>query len=47
MIELPPIAIQLHIAQLLNAIQYLLVNKDSLVTAIEDSHSILMIFQSK
>jgi hypothetical protein len=35
MIELPPIDIQLHIAQLLNAIQHLLVNKDSLVKAIE------------
>ena len=33
-IELPPLDIQ-HRAQLLNAIQHLLMNKDSLVTAVE------------
>jgi len=34
-IELPPLDIQHRAAQLLNAIQHLLMNKDSLVTAVE------------
>lgn len=35
MLKLPPIDIQLKVVQLLNAIQHLLLNKDSLVTAVE------------
>ncbi|KOY81918.1 restriction endonuclease subunit S [Lysinibacillus macroides] len=36
MIDLPSIAIQYQVVQLLNAIQQLLVNKDSLITAVEE-----------
>lgn len=36
MLELPPIDIQLKIVQLLNAIQHLIMNKDSLVMAVEE-----------
>lgn len=36
MLELPPIDIQLKIVQLLNAIQHLILNKDFLVTVVEE-----------